>query len=121
MINLIKPAYAAAIDVGKIEGLGPFQTALDASGVKTQTGVFISALVGTLTVVGGLAFVIYFFLGALKWITAGGDKAKVQDAQSSMVNGVIGLVAITAAYFIVGIVGGVLGLDILNPMKILFP
>lgn len=120
MINLIKPIFAATIPVGEIEGLGPNQTGLNATSIQDQTTNLISTLIGTLTIVGGLAFVVFFFLGALKWITAGGDKAKVQEAQTQMTNGAIGLIAITAAYFIVGIIGGVLGLDILNPMSVLF-
>lgn len=116
MINLIKPIYAATIDVGNITGTGPFGTDISNVTVQGKTGQLLSTLVGTLTIVGGLAFVIYFFLGALKWITAGGDKGKVSEAQSQMTNGVIGLVAITAAYFIIGIIGGVLGIDILNPV-----
>ena len=106
---------------GEIKGVGPFQNLLAEGGVETQTGAFISALVATITVVGGLAFLVYFFLGALKWITSGGDKTKVADAQASMSQGAIGLIALVAAYFIIGIVGGVLGLDILNPVSVLFP
>ena len=122
MINLIKSAYAATINTGgPIEGPGPFGTGItDAGSISSKTGQLISTLVGSITVIGGLAFVVFFFLGALKWISAGGDKGKVSEAQSQMTNGVIGLVAITAAYFIIGIVGGVLGLDILNPVKTLF-
>ena len=81
----------------------------------------LSAIVTTLTVVGGLAFVIFFTLGGLKWLTAGGDKNKVSEAQAQMTQGVIGLVAIVAGLFIVGLVGGVLGINILNPFKTLFP
>lgn len=116
MFNPIKQVYAAAIDVGKIEGTGPFGTGIDSGTVQDKMGQLLSTLVGTITIVGGLAFVIYFFIGALKWITAGGDKGKVQESQSQMINAAIGLIAITAAYFIIGIIGGVLGIDILNPV-----
>lgn len=122
MINFVKSAYAAAIPIGgPIEGSGIFGTHLGGGVLPTRVGDIISSIISTMSVIGGLAFVIFFFLGALKWISAGGDKGKVQEAQSQMTNGVIGLVALTAGYFIVGIVGGVLGLDILNPIKILFP
>lgn len=119
MIKLIKPVLAS-VDLGPIEGVGVFQKDLEGN-IATQTDLFISQMIGTITIVGGLAFVIYFFIGALKWITAGGDKGKVQEAQSQMTNGAIGLIAITAAFFIIGIVGGVLGIDIIQPMSTLFP
>ena len=119
-MTLIKSAHAAMDLGGDITGVGPFQNLMTSGGVETQTGVFISSLLGTITVVGGLAFLVYFFLGALRWIVAGGDKGKVAESQASMTQGLIGLVAIVAAYFIIGIVGGVLGLDILNPLSVLF-
>lgn len=77
----------------------------------------ISTSISVLTVVGGLFFVVYFFLAALKWITAGGDGGKVGKARDEMVQGVIGLIVIVAAYGIIGLLGTVLGLDLLNPAK----
>lgn len=104
------------MDLGNITGVGQFQNISDP---KVATGKLISSLVTTMTVVGGLAFVVYFFIGALKWITAGGDKGKVAEAQSQMTQGAIGLIALVASYFVVGIVGNVLGLDIFNPITTL--
>ena len=115
MLTLIKQAHAAINTGGPITGVGVFQTKADSS----QVEIFISTLIGAITVVGGLAFLVFFFLGAIKWITAGGDKAKVQESQAEMINSLIGLIAMVAAYFIVGIVGGLLGIDILNPMTII--
>ena len=124
IINLlVKSVHAADIGVGEIKGVGPFgfenQTVSGAT-TQTQLGSILSVLVTTMTVIGGLAFVIFFTLGGLKWLTSGGDKTKVQEAQTQMTEGVIGLVAIVAGLFITGIVGGVLGIDILNPFKTLF-
>jgi len=115
-MQLIKPLYAAGLDLGKpITGVGTIQTNPNSN----MVGSFISTIIGTLTVVAGLAFLVFFFLGAVKWISAGGDKGKVQEAQAEMINGIIGLIVVVVAYFIVGIVGGILGLDILNPMKVI--
>lgn len=124
LLNIIKSVHAADIDVGGIRGIGPFgfeNADISGSETKTQLGNIISSVITTLTVVGGLAFVIFFTLGGLKWLTAGGDKAKVSEAQAQMTQGVIGLVVIVVGLFVTGIVGGVLGIDFLNPFKILFP
>lgn len=116
----IIPQAQAAIDLGQpIEGVGPFGTGITNATVQGQFGQLLSTLIGTITIVGGLAFVVFFFLGALKWITAGGDKGKVSEAQSQMTNAAIGLIALTASFFIIGIVGGILGLNILNPIDTL--
>lgn len=113
-MSIIPQVYAQSL--GNISGVGKFQTG---SNVQDQTGTFISTLISTITIFGSLAFVIYFFIGSIKWITAGGDKTKVGEAQNQMTQGAIGLIAIVASYFIVGIVGNVLGLDILNPINTL--
>lgn len=115
MLNIVKQVYAESL--GGITGVGQFQNITDPS---AQGGSFISALVTTITITGSLSFVIYFTIGAIKWITAGGDKGKVAEAQSQMTQGAIGLIALVASYFVIGIVGAVLGLDILNPFKALF-
>lgn len=125
-IFLISSVYAAepvdpynsstgGTDLGNITGTGQFQKII--SSPKELTGKFISSMITTLTIVGSLAFVIFFSLGALSWITAGGDKTKIAQAQSQMTQGAIGLIAIVASYFLIGIVGNVLGLDILNPFS----
>ncbi len=122
MFNLVKTVLAASdIPLGNLEGTGKYQTGLMSVTIKSKIGELLSDVITVLTVVGGLAFIIYFVVGALKWITAGGDKGKMTEAQSGMTQAAVGLIAIVASYFIAGIVGGVLGLDILNPVKILFP
>lgn len=49
------------------------------------------ALVELIFVVGFLAFVFTFLLGGIKYITAGGDKGKLQEAQQTLSNALIGL------------------------------
>lgn len=117
---LIKPVQAASVTVGSIVGIGTpglENKVINEETVGTEFGRIISSIVTTLTVIGGLAFVIFFTLGGLKWLTAGGDKGKVSEAQQQMTQGVIGLVAIVAGLFITGLVGNILGIDILNPFK----
>ena len=119
MNRFIPTIHAADIPLGsEVGGVGPFQTAIS-GGVQAGLGNLLSNLITTMTVIGGLAFVVFFSLGALEWITAGGDKTKVSGAQTQMTQAAIGLIAIVASYFIIGIVGAVLGFDILNPFAAL--
>lgn len=78
---------------------------------------FISQMIGVLTVVSSLFFVIYFVMGAFKWVTAGGEASKIQKARDQMIQGVTGLIIIVGAYGIIGLVGTILGIDILQPAK----
>ena len=112
---LVPKAFAADLPLGPIEGVGQFQKA-DA---PSQLGAFISTIITSITVIAGLAFVLYFMLGGLKWITSSGDKSKAEEAKSELTQGAIGLIVVAVSYFIVGIIGGVIGLDILNPLTVL--
>ena len=76
---------------------------------------FISAIIGMLTILAGLFFIVYFILGAFKWLSAGGDSSKVQKARDQIVQGVIGLIVVVAAFSIIGLIGTVLGLNLLRP------
>ena len=112
--KLVPITHAANINIGDgLSGPGSFR-----KNVKGDSlGSFVSIIITTLTVVGGLAFVIYFIMAGIKWITAGGDKNSTQQAKDQMVHAAMGLIVIVASYFIIGIIGGVLGLDILNPFS----
>lgn len=79
--------------------------------------LFVSRMIGGLTILGGIFFIIYFVLGAFTWITAGGDSSKIQKSRDQMVQGVLGLIVIVIAYSIVGIVGTFVGFDLLTPAQ----
>ncbi len=74
----------------------------------------ISNIIGFLTVLAAFFFIINFVTGAFSWVTAGGDQSKVQQARDKMVNSFIGLIVIVASYGIIGVIGTVTGIDILN-------
>lgn len=118
-MKIIKPVHAKTVDLGEpISGIGKYQ-----QGAGTNTGSlltdFLSSIITTLTVVASLAFAIYFIIGGLKWITSGGDKTKAEDAKTQMTQAAIGLIVVVVAYFIIGIISGVLGLNILDPAAVL--
>jgi len=79
----------------------------------------ISNALVILTVIAGITFVIQFLLGGINWITAGGQKDKVDTAKAMMTNGAIGLILIVVSYAIVWIVGKALGLNILEPASVI--
>ena len=80
----------------------------------------ISTVVGIITVVAFIWFVFLFLTGALGIMTAGGDKAKVEASRQRLTNGIVGLVIVVAAIFIVDLIGGLLGIEnILNPAELI--
>lgn len=94
---------------------GGYQPGGDVGSATSAFEKLISNVLVVLTVVAGIAFVLYFLLGGLNWITAGGDKGKVEKAKGMMTGGAIGLIIIALSYSITWIVGKALGIDILEP------
>lgn len=107
------------------QNLGTFQppTKAYSEGSTTPQGAydnlekFISALIGFMTVLGSILFVIYFVLGAFEWITSGGDKGHLEKARGRMLYGLLGMILIIASYSLLGLFSSVIGLDFLNPSK----
>lgn len=87
----------------------------------TTLELFISNMLGLGTVVGSIIFIAYFLLGAISWVSAGGDTSKINKARDQMIQGVVGLIVLVALYAIVGLIGTIVGLDILNPATVLEP
>lgn len=79
----------------------------------------ISNVVGFLTILGAIFFIVYFLLAAFEWITSGGDSGKLTTARNKMMQGILGLVILVAAYGIIGLIGSIVGIELLEPAKLL--
>lgn len=112
----------ATEELDPITGPGGYDPSEVSAGVAPYSSAFeriISNTLAFLTIIGGLAFLIYFLLGALSWVTAGGDQAKVDKAQKMMTSAAIGLIIISLSYAISYIISRVLGINILNPAEVI--
>ena len=89
----------------------------ETAGIDTEN--LISTVVGFLTIVAGISFILYFIIAGFSWITAGGDLEKVKKAQANITNALIGLIIVAIAYTVTAIVGSLLGFDILNPATVI--
>ncbi len=81
----------------------------------TVLGQYIGILIQTSAVLGGLATLLYMFMGALQWITAGGDTGKIDKARGRMLQGLVGLGVLVSVVGIASFIGPVFGLDLLAP------
>lgn len=88
----------------------------DGSGA-TGFNSFITNLISTVITVAGILLLAYFLYGAVVWTTAAGDQKKLDEAKQIMMNAITGMVLVVISYFVVGLVGGILGIDnILSPI-----
>ena len=119
---MIQKLLAEGQGIGTFEGVGVFLNGAALANEDATCSLFTrlsSTIFGFLTIVAALAFLLYFVLGAITWITSGGSKEQVEKARNQMTNAAIGLVAVIASYTIAGIVSLVLGINILDPCSTL--
>lgn len=75
-------------------------------------GNLIGNLVGALFIAGFLLTFMQLILGGITWITAGGDKQKLEKARDSITNAIMGLVIVGATYALMTLVAAFFGLDL---------
>lgn len=122
---IIKKALAAVElpPIGGEEGFGPFGNIVNESAegsvetAGTSFNLIISNVIGIITIIGGIWFIFTFILGAFSFLTAGGDKAKMEEASKKITQGVIGIVVLAGAYALISLIGTILGYNILNPLE----
>lgn len=102
------------------EGFTPPSTAFNEGSaddklVLSNLENLLSSVIGFFTILGGIFFIVYFLIGGMEWITSAGDSGKLASARNRVIFGIIGLVILVSAYAIIGLIGGILGLDLLSP------
>lgn len=92
-----------------------FSPTLGEETVLQSTNNALSFIITAVTGVAAVFFLFQFVLGAFAWVNAGGESKKVEEARDRITQGVIGLILIIGSYAIVGLIGKIIGIDILNP------
>lgn len=69
----------------------------------------LNPLITNILIISGLfAFLVIIFAG-FSYITASGDKAKVEQSQNMLNYGILGLIVVVTAFLITRVVGAVIG------------
>jgi hypothetical protein len=103
----------AQTPIGNFELIGPLGNRTTYTNTFSMFETLISNVLGLLTILAGLYFFFQIILAGYNWISAGGDKQAVQNAQKKVSNAVLGLIIIVLAYVITGVLSRFLGLNIL--------
>ncbi len=94
------------------------QTAIQISRIGTTGVSSVNRLLSagfTVAVVLAVVFVFgMLIMGGYAWITAGGDKAKVEEARTRITNALIGLAIVASAFALIALVGNFFGVSISN-------
>lgn len=104
------PAHAANTALGTNDLFGG---TVNGSGFAGSAGLGSGDLVSTIAAIIrvalgflGVVAVVIILAGGFKWMTSGGEDAKVKDAKKLMISGCIGLAIVLAAYAIASFVIG---------------
>jgi hypothetical protein len=85
-------------------------TTPDASFIQTRAGVII----GTVLSFVGVLFLIMMIYAGIMWMTAQGNDQQITKAKSLLINSIIGLVIIFAAYAITAFIGNFVSNELLT-------
>jgi hypothetical protein len=66
------------------------------------------------TYFGGVALLFILLSGGIKWATSGGDPKKYQQAQQTLVFGLLGMVILSSAILVLGLIKEFTGIDVLR-------
>lgn len=120
MISLIAQKQ---YNLGDINGIGPLGT--PGSDAPSLFAKFLSSAIGLMTVIAFIWFLFLLITGAIAFMTAGGDKMALENARKRITTGLIGLVIVIAAIFIMDLIATLLGipaiLDVGNWIEKLSP
>src|SRR5664279_3541849 len=77
-------------------------------------GGIVGAAVTFILIVAVLIALFFLIIGGIRWITSGGDKAKVDSARQTITAAIIGLVIAFLAFFILALALSFFGLSLSN-------
>lgn len=82
--------------------------------VQTNLGTIVGSFVGTAITIGAVAALGYMTLGGVNWVTAGGDKGKVEKARERIMQSVVGLAVLAGMWALFSVVQYFFGIRILG-------
>lgn len=74
----------------------------------------LSTLITIFLIGGGVIFVFMLIIGGIQWITAGGDKSKVEEASGRIRTALIGIILLFSVFVIVSLAESIFGVRILT-------
>jgi uncharacterized membrane protein len=74
----------------------------------------IPNLVGLAFVVGAIIFFFIMIIGAIQWISSGGDKTAIEGARGKIANALVGFVILLSLFALLKVIESFFGIDILT-------
>ena len=111
---MTKTLLADVADLGKIDPPDSIKEfGVGAEGI----GNFFSNLIEVIYAISMVVLVFMLIWGAFDWITSEGDKEKVGKARNKIINAIIGVVILAAAFAIIQVLGVFTGFSFFEGQK----
>lgn len=75
---------------------------------------FLPAVIGLGFLIGLVIFVFSMFIGAIKWLSSGGDKQGIEDARKTIGNALMGVVILLSIFALIKVIENFFGVNILS-------
>lgn len=82
--------------------------------VLGQISNIISRVLGVVTIVAFLWFLLQFIVAGFAWLNSGGDSGKLEEARNRIINAGLGLILIVGVMAIMGLVQAFFGIEFLK-------
>ena len=107
IISIFKPKNVLATSY-TLEGPGIQVT--DADSAPTQLEDILSTVLGFLTIVAVIFFLIQIILAGYGFISGQGDEKKIAASRKKLTDGILGLTIVVVAFGVTAFISGLLGL-----------
>ena len=95
LLSLAQPIYAQELCPSSFANLCK---------IRFENGGPVGAVLITMIIIAIFTCLVFMVIGGIKWITSGGDEAKIKAARSTIVAALVGLVIAVCAFGITNVV-----------------
>jgi hypothetical protein len=101
--------------IGKGEGFGDWaQKIVGGAEPSTILATVISNAIGAMTIFAGIWFLFQIIIAGYNYMSAGGDKTRIEAAGRKITNSLIGIAIVVAGYAMISLIGSFFGIEFLN-------
>ena len=111
-LSFAASAFAGGKTVNPCPSAGQFTKLCNLN--ANNIGPIVGAAVTFILIIAVLIALFFLIWGGVRWITSGGDKAKVESARGTIIAAIIGLVIAFLAFFILSLALSFFGLSLTN-------
>lgn len=99
------------LSIAPIFAQGYIPSQIQTASVASNPNAIIGTIINVIFIIVGLIFFVMLVIAGIQWVTSGAAEDKKAEAQKRLINAIIGVAIVAAAYLVVEIVAGLLGVN----------